>query len=86
MPKAALNGASCYSRVTEIAPIMIEIPSYLIVYIYICIYMYIYICIYMYIYMCIYRYVYIYVYIYILQVVSTVDSKSFGIEFSYSQS
>ena len=82
MPKAALNGASCYSRVTEIAPIMIEIPSYLIVYIYI--YMYIYICVYIYMY--IYMYIYIYIYICILQVVSTVDSKSFGIEFSYSQS
>jgi hypothetical protein len=74
MPKAALNGASCYSRVTEIAPIMIEIPSYLIVYIYMCIYI------------CIHIYMYIYMCIYILQVVSTVDSKSFGIEFSYSQS
>ena len=96
MPKAALNGASCYSRVTEIAPIMIEIPSYLIVYIYIYVYIYMYIYIYVYIYMyiyiyiCVYIYIYVYIYmciyIYILQVVSTVDSKSFGIEFSYSQS
>ena len=78
MPKAALNGASCYSRVTEIAPIMIEIPSYLIVYIYICmyIYVYIYVYIYMYIYMCIYICIYIYICVYIyVYIASSVNCR-----------